>query len=129
MEVVSSDYVDKLSRGLHNDADTETDGEGLYYENGQLYVGLHPSVLPDPNRPREEFEDIKEGRRELLEARERERIEGRRIKEARRLEEKRHQMLELRREENLERERLEEETRRIEEEQREKLETEEKLRR
>ena len=42
-EVVSADYTDKLARGLHNDADTETDGEGLYYENGQLKVGQHYS--------------------------------------------------------------------------------------
>lgn len=50
-EVVASDYVDKLSRGLHNDVDTRTDGQGLYYENGQLVVGRHPSTLPDPNKP------------------------------------------------------------------------------
>jgi hypothetical protein len=45
-EVIASDYVDKLSRGFHNDADTQTSGEGLYYENGQLVVGRHPSTLP-----------------------------------------------------------------------------------
>jgi hypothetical protein len=53
-EVVSADYVSKLSRGLHNDADILTDGEGLYYENGQLYVGLHSSVLPSPDKSRDE---------------------------------------------------------------------------
>ena len=52
-EVVAADYTDKLARGLHNDADTETDGEGLYYENGQLNVGKHYSTLPDPNKPAE----------------------------------------------------------------------------
>jgi hypothetical protein len=52
-EVISSDYVDKLSRGLHNDGDTNTEGEGLYFENGELYVGQHPSTLPDPTRSRE----------------------------------------------------------------------------
>jgi len=50
-EVIAADYTDKISRGLHNDADTETDGEGLYYENGQLNVGQHYSTLPDPNKP------------------------------------------------------------------------------
>ncbi|OGB61298.1 MAG: hypothetical protein A2Y94_10110 [Caldithrix sp. RBG_13_44_9] len=45
-EVIASDYVDKLSRGFHNDADTQTKGEGLYYENGQLVVGRHSSTLP-----------------------------------------------------------------------------------
>jgi hypothetical protein len=49
-EVISSDYVSKLSRGLHNDADTQTDGEGLYYQNGQLYVGIPPSALPNLHR-------------------------------------------------------------------------------
>jgi len=49
-EVVDVGYTTKLSRGLHNDSDTETDGEGLYYENGKLTVGVHPSTLPDPNR-------------------------------------------------------------------------------
>ncbi len=43
-----------MARGLHNDADTQTNGEGLYYENGQLVVGIHPSTLPDPNKPAEE---------------------------------------------------------------------------
>ena len=53
-EVIDATYVKKMERGLHNDADTETDGEGLYYENGKLVVGIHPSTLPDPNRPGEE---------------------------------------------------------------------------
>jgi hypothetical protein len=51
-EVVDHAYVDKLSNGLHNDNDLQTNGQGLYYENGQLVVGIHPSTLPDPNRPR-----------------------------------------------------------------------------
>jgi hypothetical protein len=50
-EVIDVEYTSKLTRGLHNDGDTETDGEGLYYENGKLTVGIHPSTLPDPNRP------------------------------------------------------------------------------
>ena len=50
-EVVDAGYTNNLSRGLHNDADTQTDGEGLYYESGKLAVGIHPSTLPDPNRP------------------------------------------------------------------------------
>jgi hypothetical protein len=51
-EVVEKGYTDKLARGLHNDADTKTNGEGLYYENGELVVGVHPSTLPDPNKPK-----------------------------------------------------------------------------
>jgi hypothetical protein len=53
-EVISADYNQNLARGLHNDADTQTNGEGLYYENGNLVVGIHPSTLPDPNKPSEE---------------------------------------------------------------------------
>ena len=49
-EVISKDYTNKLARGLHNDNDTNTNGEGLYYENGNLNVGIHPSTLPDPNK-------------------------------------------------------------------------------
>jgi hypothetical protein len=48
-EVVSSNYTDKIGRGLHNDADTRTDGEGLYFEGGELVVGVHPSALPNQN--------------------------------------------------------------------------------
>lgn len=50
-EVVDAAYEIKLSAGLHNDSDTETDGQGLYYENGQLIVGVHSSTLPDVNKP------------------------------------------------------------------------------
>jgi hypothetical protein len=57
VEVVSADYVDKLSRGLHNDADISTNGEGLYYEDGQLYVGQHASMLPDPDKSKEPVEE------------------------------------------------------------------------
>ena len=49
-EVIARDYTDKLARGLHNDNDLETDGEGLYFEDGKLTVGIHPSTLPDPNK-------------------------------------------------------------------------------
>jgi len=49
-EILDATYTQKLSRGLHNDADTERNGEGLYYENGQLLVGVHPSLSADPNR-------------------------------------------------------------------------------
>jgi hypothetical protein len=28
-----------------------TDGEGLYFENGKLKVGVHSSTLPDMNKP------------------------------------------------------------------------------
>jgi hypothetical protein len=53
-EVIDAGYTTQLSRGLHADADIETNGEGLYYENGKLVVGIHPSLLPDPNKPSEE---------------------------------------------------------------------------
>ncbi|KAF0194995.1 MAG: hypothetical protein FD166_3235 [Bacteroidetes bacterium] len=53
-EVISAGYNQNLARGLHNDADTHTNGEGLYYENGNLVVGKHASTLPDPNKPSEE---------------------------------------------------------------------------
>ncbi|MCF8369330.1 MAG: hypothetical protein K9G76_09835 [Bacteroidales bacterium] len=49
-ELINVDFTEKLAIGLHNDGDTESNGEGLYYENGKLYVGTHPSALPDPNR-------------------------------------------------------------------------------
>ena len=53
-EVIESKYTQNISRGLHNDADTKTNGEGLYYEGGKLVVGKHASTLPDPNKPAEE---------------------------------------------------------------------------
>lgn len=53
-EVIESNYTNNLARGLHNDSDIQTNGEGLYYENGSLVVGIHPSTLPDPNKPAEE---------------------------------------------------------------------------
>jgi len=46
-EVTRTDYSSKISRGLHNDADTRSEGEGLYYENGKLSVGKHPSTNVD----------------------------------------------------------------------------------
>jgi hypothetical protein len=48
-EVIAADYTDKIAQGLHNDMDQDTDGKGLYYENGQLKVGIHPSTIPDPS--------------------------------------------------------------------------------
>ena len=50
-ELKDAGYTQKMARGLHNDNDTQTNGEGLYYENGQLVVGIHPSTLPDPKKP------------------------------------------------------------------------------
>jgi len=49
-EVIDSEYTIKLAGGLKADADLQTNGNGLYYENGQLVVGVHPSALPDPNK-------------------------------------------------------------------------------
>lgn len=43
-EVMAADYTAKLSAGLHNDHDTESNGGGLYYENEKLTVGVHPST-------------------------------------------------------------------------------------
>ena len=64
-EVIAADYTAKLQQGLHNDADTETDGQGLYYENGQLHVGVHSSTAPDFDRPEAETglkpEPVKKG--------------------------------------------------------------------
>lgn len=51
MELMDAGYTQKMTRGLHNDSDTETNAEGLYYEGGQLVVGVHPSTLPDPSKP------------------------------------------------------------------------------
>jgi hypothetical protein len=53
-EVIASNYTNNLARGLHNDSDKQSNGEGLYYENGSLVVGIHASSLPDPNKPAEE---------------------------------------------------------------------------
>lgn len=60
-EVIDATYTGNIARGLHNDADTRTNGEGLYYENGQLTVGIHPSTLPDPNKPLEKTEITTQG--------------------------------------------------------------------
>ncbi|MBK7213481.1 MAG: hypothetical protein IPH88_09365 [Bacteroidales bacterium] len=55
-ELVESSYNSKLKSGLHNDADLQTNGQGLYYEAGRLVVGTHPSNQPDPNkRPEGDF--------------------------------------------------------------------------
>jgi hypothetical protein len=53
-EVIAGDYISKLQQGLHNDNDMETDGAGLYYENGQLIVGKHPPTLFVQNKQPEE---------------------------------------------------------------------------
>lgn len=53
-EVIKQDYTQSVNRGLHNDANTQSGGEGLYYENDQLTVGKHASNLPNPNKPSEE---------------------------------------------------------------------------
>jgi len=50
-EVLQADYTGKIKQGLHNDADTRMDGKGLFYENGNLSVGIHPSTLPGLNNP------------------------------------------------------------------------------
>lgn len=49
-DVIDASYVNKVDLGLHNDNDLQTNSEGLYYENGRLVVGRHPSTLPDLNK-------------------------------------------------------------------------------
>lgn len=48
-DVIAKDYVSKLSQGLHNDGDLSSQGEGLYYENGKLLVGIYPSLNDLPS--------------------------------------------------------------------------------
>lgn len=38
-DVIASDYDQKVQRGISNDANEGEEGEGLYYENGQLHNG------------------------------------------------------------------------------------------
>ncbi len=38
-DVIASDYNAKIQQGLHNDADMNKDGEGLYYQDGMLHTG------------------------------------------------------------------------------------------
>ena len=64
-DIIDGEYTSKLTRGLHNDADTETNGEGLYHENGKLHVGIHPSMYTDLNKPDEETILPKPGEPEL----------------------------------------------------------------
>ncbi|MEN8225522.1 MAG: hypothetical protein ABFS05_09205 [Bacteroidota bacterium] len=40
-DVIAPDYAEKMQRGLANDNNPETSGEGLYYQNGKLHNG-HP---------------------------------------------------------------------------------------
>jgi hypothetical protein len=46
-EVINKEYTEKVARGLHNDGNTKTEGEGLFYDNGKLMVGIHPSTIID----------------------------------------------------------------------------------
>ena len=43
-DVIAADYNEKIHRGLHNDNNITTNGEGLYYKNGMLHNGH----LPEP---------------------------------------------------------------------------------
>jgi hypothetical protein len=54
-EVIDAAYTGKMNRGLHNDADTQTNGEGLFYENGLLSVGIHPSTHIGQDKPAEKI--------------------------------------------------------------------------
>jgi hypothetical protein len=51
-EVIQSDYIDKIEKSYVDDASTKGDAPGLYYENGQLINGRHPSTFHDLNRPK-----------------------------------------------------------------------------
>ena len=48
-EVIASDYSLKIQKGLHNDNDITTDGEGLYYQNGVLIKGQAPQTISGSN--------------------------------------------------------------------------------
>lgn len=61
-EVIHSSYTEKLANGLHNDADLQSNGQGLYYQGGNLTVGIHPSTLPDPNKPSSQSVQPKPGK-------------------------------------------------------------------
>jgi hypothetical protein len=50
-EVMDAAYTRNMARGLQNDAETASNGEGLYYEDGKIVVGIHPSALPDSDKP------------------------------------------------------------------------------
>jgi hypothetical protein len=41
-EVISTEFEKMMSRGLHNDSDLSTQGEGLYYQDGRLMTGQAP---------------------------------------------------------------------------------------
>jgi hypothetical protein len=43
-EVIASDFESNMTEGLHNDADRETDGKGLYYQDGALLLGHSASM-------------------------------------------------------------------------------------
>ena len=43
-EVIRKDFTEKIAEGLHNDSDTENDGSGLYFENGELFSERHVST-------------------------------------------------------------------------------------
>ena len=43
-DVIASDYNEKISRGLVNDNDMSTSGEGIYYQDGKLHNG--PGMEP-----------------------------------------------------------------------------------
>jgi hypothetical protein len=58
-EVIQSDYVDKIEKSYVNDASTKNDAPGLYYENGQLINGRHPSTFRDLNRPKTDPDALK----------------------------------------------------------------------
>ncbi len=52
-DIIGGEYTNMMARGLHNDADTETNGEGMSYENGRLNVGIQ-STYSGLNKPAEE---------------------------------------------------------------------------
>jgi hypothetical protein len=43
-EVLASDFESNIIQGLHNDAETATNGKGLYYQDGRLMMGQSPDL-------------------------------------------------------------------------------------
>jgi hypothetical protein len=47
-EIVNADFTSKMQRGLHNDDEINTRGEGLYFDKGELVVGVPPAEIDRP---------------------------------------------------------------------------------
>lgn len=47
-EITDHNYLIKINNGLTNDGDTQHNAQGLYWENGELHNGVHPSTIVNP---------------------------------------------------------------------------------